>query len=241
MAIYLGTALISQVIGKLGVNDFMRWRNKLVVRMSPITVTDPNSPAQRVIREAMQALGPLWFDVLTADQRNAWETLALLRGRFQDLPQGIRRIPQGNGGSYTGYQAFQMINLLLASAGLDPVADPPLTSAKPDCIESFDLTWDEATLSFIATWIAPSVYEVGARVRIWLDSEQELFHRQIWLKPLVADETATAPTVKAALGNDTNFTDFRESYVLAQCDVFNPSGSYSARTETLKVLIPAAP
>ena len=101
MAIYKGTALVSQVIGKLGVNDFMRWRNKLVVRVSPITVTDPGSASQGKMRDAMITSGAAWFGTLVEAQRIAWENFAKQAKFLQSLPNGIRQLPKGNGGNYS--------------------------------------------------------------------------------------------------------------------------------------------
>jgi hypothetical protein len=50
MALYFGTALVSEIRGKLGNNIFYNWRNLLVVKSAEIAVTDPNSLPQQAIR-----------------------------------------------------------------------------------------------------------------------------------------------------------------------------------------------
>lgn len=237
MAIYKGTALVSQIIGKLGTQDFMRWKNKLVVRTSPLVVTDPHSTRQAVMRDALGTSSADWFSTLTADQRNAWESFAKQSHNKQEFPAGIRTLPQGNGGSYSGQNAFIMTNQLLASAGLSSVTDAPLTNTPPDIINDLTGGWNEQSDQIELALTVPPFADVNSIARIWIDSVQELFHKQIVLTGFAISTDLAVAAVNGALGVSQPVTDFRDSYVLICVDIVNPDGLVSGPSTTLEIYI----
>lgn len=232
MAIYKGTALVSQIIGKLGTEDFMRWKNKNVVRVSPPVVTDPHSDRQTTVRDALGALAANWRTGLTAAQRTAWNIRALQQIRHKKLPSGILSVIGGNGGKYDGKEAYIADNVRLMNMGESPVDDPPLTGAKPDCPDDIAYSWNSGTGTLSLTWTKPTTVEVTDKLRVWADSQQELFHRQIALAGLVDNEAVDITTVTGAAGATVLLSDIIGSVLILQCDVLRISGQVSEKSST---------
>lgn len=66
---------VAQIRGKLGGTIFSRNRGGSFVRTF-VTPTNPNTPAQQQVRNALSTLVVKWLTVLTQLQRDGWETYA---------------------------------------------------------------------------------------------------------------------------------------------------------------------
>jgi hypothetical protein len=237
MAEYVGTGLVSRVIGKLGAHDYMRWKNKLIVRQSPAIVTDPNSAKQQIMRASLADSSSAWYGTLTAAQRANWEAFAILGLNSMDAPGGIRKLPQGNGGKYSGQNAYIMANQLLASAGIAAIVEPPLGLTPCAPIKDLAGSWNAGTNAVDLTWTAPSNVIATDIARVWIDSEQELFHKQIG-ETIVADGgVASIDTVSAGLGLPLTLLGIVGSKVLLQVDIVRANGLLSGPSNTILVTL----
>lgn len=234
MAIWKGTAAVSQIIGKLGNVDYMRWKNKNVVRQSPASVLNPNSDAQVVMRDALGQASIDWFKVLVQAQRDAWEAFAKSRNYYQKVPSGIRRLPQGSEQKYPGKDAFVQTYCLCVSAGVVPPWDPPFSKSPRGIITDLQAAWDDFLEFFEVTWTSPADATYDDKLRLWIDSEQEFFHKQI--VALIEPPFASVPVgyVNGALGNPIAISTYRDSWVLFQADIVSSDGIKSGGSNTIR-------
>ncbi len=235
MAIYRGTALVSQIVGKLGDNIFQRWKNKNVVKSAESSVANPNSVSQEAVRDALGFTSNRWANVLTAEQKTTWESYARKSPGYKKKPAGIRQLMKGNNGTFFGLNAAIKVNTQLIYAGLLPVDEAPLAKPLPGLAIIDTVSWSGEFL--IITW-NPLAFEAGAMIRIWIDSQQELFHKQILLHANVVDGTAQQQTVRGVAGAPLSFASIGGSTVLLQLDCINPSGAISRAGNTVLFRIP---
>lgn len=83
---------------------------------SATTVTNPNTPAQQVVRGLLSQLTSLWVDTLTQLQRDAWETYA-------DNVSVLNRL--GNPINLSGLNMYVRTNVPLIQAGFARQDDAP--------------------------------------------------------------------------------------------------------------------
>ncbi|MBA7615207.1 hypothetical protein ES703_22485 [subsurface metagenome] len=288
MAIYKGTALVSQIIGKLGNNDFMRWRNKNVVRVSPPVVSNPNSEHQEIVRDALGSTSYRWAHLLTQAQKTTWESYAPLSPGYKKTPAGIRQLMKGNDGFFHGLNAAVKVNTQLIAAGLPPVDVAPLAQPVPGMplITSVEFDGTDLIVYFrippfgsVVVGIDPiefpaagetrtyhgeedrdlfpectdawhalnagyyvvvnefgfivdiyddegNHYDVfGNKIRCWIDSQQELFHKQIFRYAFAGERGLFGATVRNGNGDPLHFKDIKESSVFLQLDSISPAGA----------------
>jgi hypothetical protein len=242
MALYKGTALIRQIIGRLGENDFLRWRNLNVVRMSPVTVTDPNSLGQQLIRASIADSSTNWYSTLDSAQRAEWETYARNWPREEPTPAGIRRIIPKYVKPQSGINAYQMVNAILESAGLARVDNAPLVADQIAYPPPIAVAYDSLTDTLTISWTDPAVH-ANDYLRVWIDSEQEIFHKQILIDGLgarsilLSTATVDALAIRGALGAPVLFASIENSTVYIQADVVNLNGRRSGPGETVKLTL----
>lgn len=237
MALYRGTIAVSQIVGKIGDVDYMRWRNKNVVRQSPKIVTNPSTPAQQNQRIAMQVANSRFRNILNPDQRTRWESYAQrMQTRFVQ-PGGVRQIVQGNKGEFTGMNAYILVNTKMVSAGLVMVDDPPLNDPKPEGPSAFGASWNGIGLVVDCSWQIPPAPAANDTVRIWCDSVSELFHRQIVDIPLVSAGLSSFGFVRGNAGASLALSTLSPTLILVQADGMGQFGGVMPPTETVEVQI----
>lgn len=244
MAIYKGTALVSQVIGKLGENIFQRWKNKLVVKDAEISVSNPNSARQIAIRDALEWSTKAFNTTLTDAQREQWEVYCRACRGFKKKPEGIRQIIDGNDGKYTGLDSLVRTNILLVSAGLTKVSAPPLSETPPQQPLTLSATWDPDAYILTVAWTNPTL-PTGTKIRIWIDCVSFLnssapgvkpFHKQIAAKPLATDLSVNLTELNSYDGDPLLFYTVAAGdwwNVIVQADYITPKGNNSASSETV--------
>lgn len=236
-AIWKGTLAVSQIIGKIGSVDYMRWRNKNVVRQSPPIVTDPKSLKQQAVRAALGGLSNRWRTVLTANQKAAWESYAQVFKTRYDAPSGIYQIPQGNKGNFDGIQAYILVNTKLFGAGIVPVDTPPMTGAKTLNVENFTAVWNPVSNAIDCAWTLPVGSGPADSIRIWIDHHQELFHRQIAITTVGNPLLISIVFVRSIGGVQTPLTNYPGTTCIVQPDYLTSSGGVSAPGQAVDVLI----
>lgn len=236
-ALWRGTALISQIIGNLGEVDFMRWRNKLVVRQTPKIITDPNSPKQQIIRNAVAFASNRWRNVLTPAQRAQWNNHAQVHRSRYAQPAGIYRIPQGNNGNFSGINAYIIVNVKLASIGQPPTDIPPDVASKPITIGGFAAIWNPILFSIDCNWTTSVPLGANDSVRLWIDHHQEQFHRQIAITVSGPGLVASIVSVTGAGGAVIPLTTWPNTVCIVQGDIVTSIGGASAPGEAIDVTI----
>lgn len=236
MAIYKGTALVKQIIGKLGNNDFMRWRNKNVVRESAPVVSNPNTEFQDAVRSALGGTATKWHNDYSETQKAAWGSFAQLSPGEKMLPGGILQEVKGNKGEFHGLDAAVKVNTQLLMAGMDAVDAPPIAESLP-AEPLIDNIWFNGEYLYL-TWFT-RLWPTGSKCRIWIDSTQESFHKQILGYTLAENCAYSDFQVRAAAGADLLLEDLIGQDVIVQCDIIAPSGAISraGNTKTLRLLI----
>ena len=232
MAIYKGTALVSRITGKLGTEDFMTWKNKLVVRKSPTTVTDPNSPLQAAIRQSMIDNGNVWSNTLTGPEKAQWESFALSKVYKEIVSSGERNLVAGNGGIYTGYNAFIMLNQFLASVESTPITVPPIAQSAQAPAKSLRYTWNDITSRIEIDWGVSPDFDDTEFIRFWIHSVQNFFHKQIAGFTSYAAFQFSIGTVRSALGLNLDLIACVPSTVFICSDIVHPDGRRSKQTST---------
>lgn len=229
MAEVKGTALVSQIIGKLGEVDFFRCRNRMYARMSPISVLNPQTEKQTAQRNALGYSSHGWRKFLTVEQRATWESYACQLGRQEAIPSGWRTLTPTHKGKMFGKDAFVYVTTQLASAGLPAVNDAPLGKKPPGLPLIYTISFDGVTL--FVNWHLFS-FDSGAKIRIWIRSQQQLFHKQILISELAYVGAASVSSVIGALGEALYFKDLIGSAVFLQIDCVNSNGTTSRGSET---------
>jgi len=109
-------SLIAQASGSVAGNTFSHNRGGQYIR-NRSTPTNPNSPAQIVIRTGLADLSQLWSSTLTVAQRAAWDTYAA------NVPV-LNRL--GDSIFLTGFNMYIRSNTPRLQAGLPRVDDGPV-------------------------------------------------------------------------------------------------------------------
>ncbi|MBA7653068.1 hypothetical protein ES703_60909 [subsurface metagenome] len=117
MAIFV--PILGNLRGSIGANTYSHNRGGDYVRRR-VAPTNPNSTRQQTMRALLSSLAGFWSVVLTADQRNAWNTWA-----SQQPKEG----PLGNSINLTGINGYIWCNTHILDAGDARIDDPPVDVA----------------------------------------------------------------------------------------------------------------
>ena len=239
MALYEGTAIVSRIVGKLGNQIFYRWKNLKVVKQAETSVLMPFSLKQQNIQDAIGAASKAWYDTLDATKRAKWDAYASNWPREDPTPAGIRRLIPSYKKPQHGVNAYQMIAALLASILEPPVDSPPFIDSVFSDVTLFDPYFDGTTLTI--TWNAPGDLPPNAKARIWIESQQEIFHKQILAFEIASYGTLNSTSVKAALGLPIYFTDILPTTIFLQMDFIDINGSRSRPSNTIEIRLTTPP
>jgi hypothetical protein len=229
------------IIGKLGEVTYQRWRNKLVVKQNAVSILNPHSDRQNIERQANATAGQNWNAALSDAQRAMWETYANNTDDKERIPHGVRHITPGTRTLPYGHNAYSAVNTRLSTCGFYAVTEPPLAMALPSAPFVTSAVWNEGNFAIDIVWSADYSAPPDTAVRVWVRSQQGLFHKQQALYGPYDDFAISLAEVRGALGVLLPLTDFRESKVYLQCDSVAPYGAVSAGSRTFLVDIPVAP
>ncbi len=229
--------LVAEIRGKVGEGIVQGWKSGVFMLKKMMTsVRNPSSAYQDIFRSVFSEYSKKWFDLLTADQRAAWETYALTKPGFYAISAGVKELVGSNGGVMSGINAYCLTNAWLISAGLVAVADPPLAATPPSKPENVAATCLAGVITL--TWDAPVSMEVGARLRMWIASASNKWHKQRIMNCLAADETnLTVDGIRGAQGKRIPLTALAGELVYIQCDIVNPTGGKSQGSNTVELVI----
>lgn len=239
MAIARGTAIISVIRGRLGDSVFRVCDGKQIVSAAPLSVANPNTTKQQLVRDSISTLSIAWRAALLPAQRDQWETYALKYQANWNHPNGWRTLWDVSKDKRTGKDTFVLTNLYLVYCGEDIVLVPPLPLQDPSCFSDFAAVYNPGTDELTLTWADSGVHTADALALFKIQSQQKLFHKQLLTCALVADETEVYTGVTAALGAALNFADIEGSAVYLQGIVLNVEGNRSAPGETILVELSA--
>jgi len=107
--------IFAQASGSIAGTVFSRNAGGMYVR-SRANPTNPNSPAQQAVRDAMRQLVNAWTDLLSDDQRDSWNSYAFNTPTLNKLGEPTHK---------TGQQMYLRGNIPRLQAGLDPANDAP--------------------------------------------------------------------------------------------------------------------
>lgn len=107
---------VSEMRGSNAGTTFSRNRGGAYTR-NRVTPTNPKSPAQNAVRNAMTLLSTAWGSTLTQAQRDGWQALAEAFPTTDSLGAAL---------TLTGLQLYMRQNSLLVRAGIARVDAPPV-------------------------------------------------------------------------------------------------------------------
>jgi hypothetical protein len=113
------SSIISAGSGSVGGLTLSRNRGGMYLR-ARATPTNPNTPAQQAVKSAMGQLASLWRNVLTDDQRKAWDLYA------ENVPLPNPLGDPRNVGGLGMYVRSNVIRIASGVAGLVRVDDAPI-------------------------------------------------------------------------------------------------------------------
>lgn len=151
-------ALIKPILGEMAGSiagvTFSHTKGGLSVKRRP-TPTNPQTPAQQLVRSILDELARKWRDVLTDADRQDWNAFAALQTERNKLGESV---------NWSGQQQFIALNSrLLRTGSTAQLASPPV-SGPPD-LTSVTLTAGvgaSASVAFTATPLA-----AGHKLIVW--------------------------------------------------------------------------
>ena len=234
MRIKLGPNVLD-MRGKLGQWVYGIWKAGVsVARQAAEVVRNPSSPAQQAVRSAQREFTTQWKALPEADLA-AWQIVADLGVTRKNPEGGVRALIGMPKGKMSGFNAFLEANQLARSVGATtPIGMPALGTAAPnapvDLAASFD--GDKITV----TWgdiegVMPSQF-----VRVWVYSEQGLFHKQLVDFAPGAAKTMNITTIRAKYGVAQVPALFLNTAVLIQADTVDQATGWASNPTLTKRL-----
>lgn len=231
------SGLLTDVRGKIGNYVFSVWKaGNHYIRNVASVISNPSSSDQALVRCYMAMLTKYWYDTLTADQRENWNTWALTEPGKGNKDGGVETVIKGNNGKMSGFNAFCMANMWNRTAGIsaDVIAVAPLGVTPPT--PPLSVAASEAAGTVTVTWTEPITHEADARVRIWGVSREKLMHRQLLATEPVAAGTKDIVSFKGAGGASILFADV-VGHFLIQLDTVDDTGTKSGPSNVAEFTI----
>ncbi len=151
-------ALIKPILGEMAGSiagvTFSHTKGGLSVKRRP-TPTNPQTPAQQLVRSILDELARKWRDVLTDADRQDWNAFAALQTERNKLGESV---------NWSGQQQFIALNSRLLRTGSTAQVTSPPVSGPPD-LTSVTLTAGvgaSASVAFTATPLAD-----GHKLIVW--------------------------------------------------------------------------
>jgi hypothetical protein len=207
-----------------------------VIRKAANVISNPSSADQALVRCYMSMLTKYWFDTLTQDMRENWNTWALTEPGKGNKDGGVETVIKGNNGKMSGFNAFCMSNMWNRTAGIsaDVITAAPLGVTAPT--PPLSVAAVEAAGTVTVTWLDPLIKGANARVRIWGVSRENLMHRQLLATEPFAAGTKDILSFKGAGGASILFADVLGHFVI-QMDTVDDTGTKSGPSNVAEFTI----
>ncbi|GAH70565.1 unnamed protein product, partial [marine sediment metagenome] len=233
------SSLLIGLRGSIGAQSFSVWRKSIYyVKTKVDHISQPDTVAQQSVRNKLRSMVIWWKNALTQAQRDEWGTFAKSRRDLDNQAGGMRQIIQGNSRPGTGYHSFIELGMNKATAGFVPaipLSDPPFDEIPPDGINALFASYRGAPNDdMIVEWVEPDTYPPDSRLRLWIRSPNNIYHRQISETPAIADETDTIIGAQSVGGATVLFSALAHNMpIYLQADVIAPSGQLSSPSNTV--------
>lgn len=208
------------------------------VRSIPVSVTNPNSADQSLVRNRFQDSSQRWYNALTAVQRAGWEELAqVLATLSSEGGGGVLNLVAPIGMKGSGINAYVGFRTRAYAAGLGGsfMDDAPLGEVQPTVPIIGSVTYAAGFIN--VPWGAPVTADAGAKVALYIKSHQgSLYHRQIVSYELLASLANNTEQGRAALGNYILYTNAVPFEMICQLQTVNPSGWASPGGAAVEIL-----
>jgi hypothetical protein len=234
MARVLMTNLISSITGRFGGGVFRNWKGLTVLSALPDSVDNPSSSAQANAREILSYCSKQWAG-LDDTTRGGWEGVAAQLSEQWDHfsnEVGTKTVIVTPRGPFTAIGALCSVHGLLASVDAWDTADvlqtPPAGKGAPVAPTDCAFTQDPVSGNVTVTWTDPTEWGQGATdgyVRVWLRSENGIYHRQLVGSAAGGVETLTFDRLRTANGGQSTVAP---GWTIVQLDAVNEFGLRSA-------------
>ena len=153
----------------------------------------PPTPAQKEARDNFSLVSRAW-KLLDHEKRKYWHAAIRIFAQRKNPETGFSALIRIPHGGISAYNAFELANLLARSVGQTVFIEIPVLGTKPPEKPRLTALWDGSKL--IITW--EDAYKVypSHRVRVWLGSDERLFHTQIAGVAPVSDKRMEISEVK---------------------------------------------
>ena len=184
--------LVTDASGRIGNLVFSKWKGAPYTRTAALTIDNPQTPRQSLLRGAMAEISKAWNKLLTPEQRANWETFAEQIGSFYNdnrMSEGGQGIIRPAGKLMSGYNAFVRANLERQSIGFlygdELLLDAPLGIVPPTPPLNVSGFYNPDTGCIHVQYDTPA--EPGPIRQVegpFGDIKEEHPRVRIWLKPL---------------------------------------------------------
>lgn len=229
MARVLMTNLISSITGRFGGGVFRNWKGLTVLSALPDSVDNPSTAAQVDAREILTYCSKQWAG-LSEEDRAAWAACAQqLTEQWENFDNevGIKGVCRTPRGPFTPIGAMVSAHGLLASVGAwdssQALLDGPAgigAPSQPTDVEVSQVGPGPITV----TWTDPATWGQNAQdgyVRIWLRSENGIYHTQLAGYAAAATETYDITSLRTADGLSSTLAP---GWTYIQLDAVNANG-----------------
>ena len=226
--------------GKVGQLVYSIWKSGMsVMRAAAQVVRNPSSPAQVAVRQAQRELGNVWKG-LTDMVHAEWGLVAEQGAKRTNPEAGIRALIRTPEGKFTGFNAFMEANQLARTVGASAnIEEPQKQTLPPNGPPDLAAAFDGAKVT--VTWgdipdVTPSQF-----VRVWIYSEQRMFHKQLIDFAPGAAKTINITQARGENGTPIDMAFFTNSAVLIQADTVDQASGWVSNPSATKRLYLEAP
>jgi len=246
MAKITPSPLVSVVRGKIGSVIFQRWKGINVVRNMPMSVHNPKTARQSVVRSLISNLRTSWRN-LSSEQQTLWNEYAQsLSTQIPSNQIGTSQLIPALGNAMSGFNAYIGTNIRLNKCGLPFVIVPPLSSiAGPNEIDIGPRAYSsgfDVDVKFNSSDLV-----VGSVVRLFVKSNWPGGHSYLYSTHTVVEEDISEdpesiimfPVTKVRAGNGELYQDvaigfFYGKDMLFQADVVSVQGYKSPASNVIR-------
>lgn len=230
MAVIKASGNINSISGSIGSNIFSSNKGKLYIRSKPKTVSNPQSNEQTYLRARTAECAKCWNNILTQDERNAWETYAK---NIITPTSGPGDIIKPAKGPFSGFTAFIKNNVTLFFYEILTIGQflkiAPLGITPPDAPVNVNVIWNNPALE--ATWTAGTV--TGDVVAVYVRAPNVSIHKQlIGFEPALS-EFSSEIDIKGANGTYIPLAKLR-TMIDAQLIAIDQYGQLSPASELIR-------
>ena len=221
--------------GKVGQLVYSIWKSGVsYMRQAAEVVRNPASAAQVAVRGIIRALSSEW-KALPESSQAQWGLVAAKGATRKNPEGGIRALINTPEGKMSGFNAFVEANELAKSVGQTvTIQAPVLTTPPPNMPPDLTATFDGAKVT--VTWGDIPGVTADQYVRVWVYSEQKMFHKQLIATALGSAKTVNITQVRGENGVLIDMAVFANSAVLIQSDTVGKTTGWASNPSATKRL-----